>query len=39
MMTFIKTFMKNFELNLDEVNEKSIFLTVLFGDSNAKNLV
>ena len=30
-------FMKNFELNLDEINKKNPFLTVALGDFNAKS--
>ena len=32
-----ETFLKNFELNLDEINKKNPFLTVALGDSNAKS--
>ena len=32
-----ETFIKNFELNLDEINQKDSFLTALPGDFNAKN--
>ena len=29
--------MKNFEFNLDEINKKNPFLTMAFGDFNAKS--
>ena len=29
--------MKNFELNLDEINQKNLFLIVFRGDFNAKS--
>ena len=29
--------MKNFELNLDEINKKNPFLTVAIGDFNIKS--
>ena len=32
-----ETFMKNFELNLDEINKKTAFLTVALGDFNARS--
>ena len=32
-----ETFMKNFELNRDEINLKNPFLTAALGDFNAKN--
>ena len=32
-----ETFMKNFELNLGEINFKNPFLTVTLSDFNAKN--
>ena len=32
-----ENFMKNFELNLDEMNKKNPFLTVALGDFNAKS--
>ena len=32
-----ETFMKNFELILDEINKKNPFLNVAFGVFNAKN--
>ena len=33
----VQIFMKNFELNLDEINKKNPFSTVALGDFNAKS--